>query len=1169
MSTTGCDSSSVRSDLVESLRLDLIGPNNDHGFAQELLPEPPTRWYLAGLLAPTDAPLEQKFDQLSEEEIDSPAEAGQHDEAAEPEKKAARRSLLPSSMGLSVLIPADTVKLKALVEWGDYRFEGAGDEPAIGMESEGQAENTNAQGAAAAKPDPSTEGAEPKAKPRRGWRRTPRSETVDLNLPATGSQPMWAAVPNGDGLKIVATVRQADHTGLPAGTKAVSVFLVNARKHDGEKAYRAFIFQARLSLTCAECFVPRPDPRGWSIEDDWDQRVADLHYRDCYEFGVGHGTSAEVVEATGGRCGCVRTIWIPQAEVHRVEPTAIPDVEFGMEALGGMADGEAARACLTPLVQHYREWIDAQLPHVDFLAGVRRRTAEEMLEEARKAANRIEAGIKLLATQPDVLLAFRISNLAMARAARQRTWIQGDRSKTPETMEAPRWRPFQLAFLLMTLRGIAEPVSASHDDREIVDLLFFPTGGGKTEAYLGLAALTMVLRRLRNNGIRSAGMTVLMRYTLRLLTLDQLGRAAALICALELERDKDKASLGEWPFEIGLWVGMAATPNRLGGRGQPDPYCAAAYGKTRRFKLDSRNNPSPIPLEECPWCGTKFTRDSFRLVPNEVNPLDLRVHCVNHRCEFSGDRSLPVIGVDEPIYRRLPAFLIATVDKFAALPWTGQCGALFGKVERYDKNGFYGPCDPRCGSPIPGGPLPPPELIIQDELHLISGPLGTIAGLYETAIDELATQLIEGKRVRPKIIASTATVRRADRQIQALFDRKRVSIFPPPGPDRRDSFFARTLPSDQVPPRLYLGIAAQGRSLKVVMLRVTLALLGAAQTAWERAGGKKNAANPADPYMTVLGYFNSLRELGGSRRIIEDEVRTRLAEYGRRRRLEPDNHLFSDRTIEYDVLELTSRVTTDKVAEAKRRLALPFTDPERVDVALATNMISVGLDIIRLGLMMVLGQPKASAEYIQATSRVGRLSTRPGLVVTLLNIHKPRDRSHYERFSAYHASFYRNVEVTSVTPFSPRALDRALAAALVAMCRQSRAEMTPPGGAAQVLHIRTELESFARRFAERASEHSPMGPTERTALLANVKHRCDDLLDDWLKIAKQAQQEGSSIQYQVESNSPPRRLLYEFLHPDLPMLHAIQRKFRANRSMRDVEPAVEVLVKNLNDWENH
>ena len=470
---------------------------------------------------------------------------------------------------------------------------------------------------------------------------------------------------------------------------------------------------------------------------------------------------------------------------------------------------------------------------------------------------------------------------------------------------------------------------------------------------------------------------------------------------------------------------------------------------------------------------------------------------------------------------------------------------------------------------LTGGLVPPPDLIIQDELHLISGPLGTIAGLYETAIDALARREADGRPIRPKIVASTATVRRADRQIRALFDRRQVRVFPPPGPDRRDSFFARTERPDESPARLYIGVAAQGRSLKVVLLRTGLALLSGAQKAWARAGGKGLSPNPVDPYMTLLGYFNSLRELGGSRRIIEDEVRTRLAEYGRRRRFEPDERLFADRHIDFEVLELTSRVSTNRVAEAKRRLALPMSHDERVDVALATNMISVGLDIIRLGLMVVLGQPKTSAEYIQATSRVGRDRDRPGLVVTLLNIHKPRDRSHYERFGAYHAAFYRNVEATSVTPFSPRALDRALAAAVVALSRQGRAEMTPAAGAAQILQVRTELDAVAERFAERASEHdTDLSDAERQALRASVRQLCGDLLDDWLKIAQKSQQEGSSIQYQKEANTPPRRLLYEFMHPDLVDLHPIQRRFRANRSMRDVEPTVEVFVRNLNDWED-
>ena len=219
--------------------------------------------------------------------------------------------------------------------------------------------------------------------------------------------------------------------------------------------------------------------------------------------------------------------------------------------------------------------------------------------------------------------------------------------------------------------------------------------------------------------------------------------------------------------------------------------------------------PSPIPLENCPWCGTRFEPDSFALLPNDDQPRELRIVCTNFECDFTRDRALPIVAVDEPIYRRLPAFLIATVDKFASLPWVGQAGALLGGADRHDATGFYGAAEPGRGTRL-AAPLPPPDLVIQDELHLISGPLGTMAGLYEAAIEALCVREIDGRAVRPKIVASTATVRRAQDQIQALFARPLTQVFPPPGPDRRDSFFARTVPASEAPARLYLGIASQG-----------------------------------------------------------------------------------------------------------------------------------------------------------------------------------------------------------------------------------------------------------------------------------------------------------------------------------------------------------------------
>jgi hypothetical protein len=365
---------------------------------------------------------------------------------------------------------------------------------------------------------------------------------------------------------------------------------------------------------------------------------------------------------------------------------------------------------------------------------------------------------------------------------------------------------------------------------------------------------------------------------------------------------------------------------------------------------------------------------------------------------------------------------------------------------------------------------------------------------------------------------------------------------------------------------VYVGVAAQGRSLKVILLRSYLALMAAAQKWYLENGGKKNPSNPADPYMTLVGYFNSLRELGGSRRIIEDEVSTRLTGYGNRKREGEERGLFAERQINYDVVELTSRVSTDKVAEAKRLLALPFADKDHVDVAIATNMISVGLDITRLGLMVVLGQPKTSAEYIQATSRVGRDVSRPGLVVTVLNIHRPRDRSHYERFACYHETFYRSVEASSVTPFSPRALDRGLAGTLVALARQGHGPMMPPRGAEAILKERAKLEFVIDALARRA-EGMLEDKAEAEALRTRVRARAADLLDEWSKIAHEMHDQGIGLQYQYEVGGQVQRLLYEFLNPELKKLPLRHRKFRANRSMRDVEPSVNLWVKTFDNVE--
>jgi hypothetical protein len=732
-----------------------------------------------------------------------------------------------------------------------------------------------------------------------------------------------------------------------------------------------------------------------------------------------------------------------------------------------------------PLVERYEGWIQEQAG-LEGLHATQQKTAEQLLANASSQAQRIARGIEALAAD-DIREAFAIANRTMAVAARQRFGVMQDKQANDPSLRAPAWRPFQLAFVLMNLVGIARPNDPQHDprrEREGVDLLFFPTGGGKTEAYLGLAAFTLVMRRLRHGGSLQAG-----------------------------------------------------TPNRMGGKGNSSETTA----RIRVLKsIDNKTTIKPIPIDTCPWCGVEFGKRSlndpapcsttgvFQLLrqgrPDTDNPQELRVACLNRSCAFTGTNGrnhLPLLAVDDMIYRRLPAFLIATVDKFASLPWEGRTGKLFGKATHVlDGQGYVGPAD---GEEASRGVrladrLDPPDLVIQDELHLISGPLGSMAGLYEAVIDELCGRAGRGPhdQLRPKIVASTATVRRAEEQMTALFGRSASSIFPAPGPDRRDSFFAITVPVQEAPGRLYVGLSAPGRNVKALLLRASLALMSGAQLAWKSAESERTArrrrgeppgTNPADPYMTLVGYFNTIKELGISRRLIEEELTSLLSSHGERQRPDDTVTRAASRRISNIPLELTSRVSTTEVRSTKDRLARKFDDKEgRVDVALATNMISVGLDITRLGLMLMLGQPKTTAEYIQASSRVGWDQSRPGLVAVLLNPNRPRDRSHYEHFAHSHDVFYRDVEATSVTPFSERALERGLPAITVALARHLSDALT---------HARS---------------------AGNTAALAEVREAVAEAM---------------------------RRRVAVF--PELLELGEIEGQFKANRSLRDVEPSALLL----------
>ena len=700
-------------------------------------------------------------------------------------------------------------------------------------------------------------------------------------------------------------------------------------------------------------------------------------------------------------------------------------------------------------------------------------------------------------------------------------------------------------------------------------MLWFPTGGGKTEAYLGLTAYTLGIRRLQGTVAGRSGMdgvAVLMRYTLRLLTLQQFQRATTLICACELIRRADVARWGSTPFRIGLWVGQRTTPNTSD---QSDEALKREHGHAHRASSVGGSG-SPAQLTNCPWCGAKIQAEKGHIQVEKPTRRTL-TYCGDPLgdCPFARNQSpgegLPVLVVDEDIYRRLPALLIATVDKFAQLPWNGATGMLFGHVDGFcPRHGFRSPdMDDKERHPAQGGfpavqvqkhpPLRPPDLIIQDELHLISGPLGTLVGLYEAAVDRLASWDVGGTRVRPKVIASTATIRRAADQVHALFLRQ-VAIFPPQGLDADDSFFARQQQATAADPgRRYLGICAIGKRQKAALIRVTTALLAASQKLYLDYG------THVDPWMTLVGYFNAMRELGGMRRLVDDDIRSRLNQthrLGLARRRPPileeltSRKGASDIPRILDLLEVRFDPADEATRDAARKRGAKVDLPTPLDVLLATNMISVGVDVKRLGLMVVSGQPKTTAEYIQATSRIGR--SHPGLVCTIFTWARPRDLSHYEQFEHYHATFYQQVEALSVTPFAAQALRRGLAALVVTLVRLLGDEFNANDRAGRVDATHPYATEAIRILTERAAL-----VTGQPALGVEVAQTVRALLDSWRDQASRTTG-GRILGYKPKKDGLTVGLLKGSeagRWDDFTCLH----------SLRDVEPGVN-LVLGDGDW---
>lgn len=816
---------------------------------------------------------------------------------------------------------------------------------------------------------------------------------------------------------LVEIVSRADPTCDDSATRLITVALTNGSNHVGNAG---IMFQASFRIEFAEGSVLLPYPTQPSVEST-DQELATiaLLYRKSETFAVGHGCAAiwDVSEGsapTSLAAEAMPTHELPSmtTDISLVKQDGVSSkLKVSMMRLGnGDPDGKTQ---VEAVIRGYEAWIDQKGREVLTLPEQHRRAGELHVSRCREALERMKAGWHLANTNNLAGRAFQLANEAMAsQQLRSRfpmretifgndgTWNFSTPCPTVDLDEdAAFWRPFQIAFVLASLPELVDPDSI---DRELVDLIFFPTGGGKTEAYLGAAAVQMFARRLRCSD--DDGTSVLMRYTLRLLTAQQFLRASSLICAMESIRLREPIELGDSRFSIGVWLGGETTPNRW----------AQAVDALRKLQKPEAA-PNPFLLRKCPWCGSSMGRSkskSFRTahVAGYV-AVGKRVllRCPDRSCLFSARTGLPVHVVDEDIYESRPTLVIGTVDKFAMLAWRPESNSIFGR----DSNGQQ--------------MVSPPGLIIQDELHLISGPLGSVVGLYESAIEELCTDRREGKSVLPKIVASTATIRSYERQVHSLYGRSRVALFPPHGLEQGSSYFAepaRKPNGELLPGRRYLGVFAPSLgSIQSVQVRVAAATLMAA---------KSLTSESRDGYWTNLNFFNSLRELGNTVSLLQSDVPDFLNGLPRR-----DGIGFDEIRFPRNQMELTSRRRTDEIPRAIEELEVTADDPHCIDICLASNIIEVGVDINRLALMTIVGQPKTTAQYIQVSGRVGRnWETSPGLVVTIYGASKPRDRSHFESFQSYHERLYAAVEPTSLTPFALPVLERGLHGAAVALMRQ-------------------------------------------------------------------------------------------------------------------------------------
>lgn len=1037
---------------LRHLRSAYVGPD---GGADEVVMNPPNRQYAVGMLFPSES-IDPRGEGSSDFDVEADVREGDVDEEGATGPLA--EDWRPSSVAISFV--TDRPEVRCSVTGGTYKR----------VEDDGP--------------------------PR--WARTEFSFTdVELSTSQKMHQLLVGELP----LEIGSRWRHYGSGFLVT----VHVRLRTKSTGDDRLDVPLMVFQQGLSVAPAVggSILEYDTTRAFDVDSE--SAEIRLRYRNRKVYAVGHGMAADW-DTSGDTVNRIFLDPVPAFVVPGIETIGFVPSTPESDALRLIelsridTDTDRVLATLDAFVAAFSTWVTDQESRVPGF-GPESAVAARIVSRSRTAVDRMSEGVDLLrdSGQGQLRTAFALGMAAMRLQMRQ-PFIQ--RGISPESAPEPQWRPFQLGFILVSL---ASTIDEQHADRQLVDLIWFPTGGGKTEAYLGLAAIEIFHRRLVH-GVSGGGTAVITRYTLRLLTSQQFQRAASLICAMELMRRTDRLADPRvnrmTPFSIGLWVGNEVTP-------RDRREAKAALERLHKAAIPEEAN--QFQIESCPWCRAPLvpegkTNDAERY-GLRLSGNDVVIHCTDKSCEFAD--ALPVGVVDEELYEDPPTILLATVDKFARLQFRPDAGTLLGLNTIYRQ----------------------PSLIIQDELHLLSGPLGTTVAVFDAVIQLLLSR----GGSSPKIVASTATIRASDEQVRGLYGRL-VALYPPAGLDDDRTFFSR--PGVSGEGRVYIGVMPQSLSQVSAVIAAASPLLEIPEVLATQPG----SGATRDSYWTAVMYHNSLRELGRTGTLVVDDINGRLESRSERLRL-PLRRVRADK-----VLELTSRRGPEELPNDLRDLARSIeTSDQAIDVVLSSNMLSVGIDIPRLALMLMVGQPKTTAEYIQATSRVGR-GENLGIVTTLFRSNRARDRSHFETFRSYHDALYRSVEPTSVTPWSIASRDRSLAGALVALLRHSISALANNDSAGALdldnAQMRSKIEHLTADLVEVVGR-SEVIEADETAESLWI------LLREWDRRARIARHAGEPLRYD-RSKSDQESLLKRFGQTG--------EGFLVADSMRSVEPNVAVEV---------